>query len=65
MTALNDGREFGKGMTDAFMHEVVIPQNDFLYYISPPPFLQHFSPYFVTFSLLQSALIVYLCEKVN
>ena len=33
MTALNDGREFGKGMTDVFMHEVVVPKNDSLYYV--------------------------------
>ncbi|MBO7566363.1 MAG: hypothetical protein J6T60_04625 [Bacteroidales bacterium] len=32
MTALNDGREFGKGLTGAFMHDVVIPKNDSLYY---------------------------------
>ncbi len=32
MTSLNDGREFGKGLTGAFMHDVVIPKNDSLYY---------------------------------
>lgn len=32
MTALNDGKEFGKSLTDAFVHEVIIPQNDSMYY---------------------------------
>ena len=32
MTALNNGKELGKSLTDAFVHEVIIPQNDSMYY---------------------------------
>lgn len=31
-TALNDGKEFGKGLTEAFFDEVVFPNNDSMYY---------------------------------
>ena len=32
MTALNNGKELGKSLTEAFVHEVIIPQNDSMYY---------------------------------
>ena len=31
-TALNDGKEFGAGLTEAFVDEVIIPNSDSMYY---------------------------------
>ena len=33
MTALNDGKEFGRDLTSLFIRDVIVPESDSMYYV--------------------------------